>query len=327
MDTSSRVVPGSRRGGLAVPSHLADRATWSRALRIAFVVVVAAVFVKVAIADIDELREVDFQVTPGWLLLAAPCTFVASVLLPFAWRQLVAATGHVVAARRAVRIWCLSQTGRFVPTAAPAFASRAVLSGREGIPQPITLATMAVELALIVGVSTTVAAICLPSTTLATWARVAIAVAGTSGLLAGPFVLRSLSARVPRLDPHRAGGWSVRELYEAEFVVVVNAVAKSVAFVLLAAALVPVTGSEVLLLVGALNGGAVLGTIGITPAGLGVREGVIAGILSSRFGLGDAAALAVALRAWEILFECVWLVIVQHATFREPRDMLGAAEQ
>jgi uncharacterized membrane protein YbhN (UPF0104 family) len=301
-------------------------ATWSRALRIAFVVVVAAVFIRVAITDVDELRHVDFEITPGWLLLAAPGTFVASLLLPFAWRQLVAATGHVVSGRRALRIWCLSQTGRFVPTAAPAFASRAVLTAREGVPQPITLATMAVELALVVGVSTTVAAICLPSTTVVTWVRAATAIAGSAALIAGPFVLRWLSARVPRLDPHRTGGWSVRELYEAEMLVTANALAKSVAFVLLAAALVPVAGKDVLLLVGALNGGAVLGTIGITPAGLGVREGAIAGILSTRFGLGDAAALAVALRAWEIVFEGVWLAIVQHPTFRAPSDLLTAAE-
>jgi uncharacterized membrane protein YbhN (UPF0104 family) len=246
--------------------------------------------------------------------------------LPLAWRQLTAASGHVIEGRRAIRIWCLSQTGRFVPTAAPAFASRAVLSAREGIPQPVTIATMAVELALIVGVSTTIAAVFVPSATVATWLRVIVAVGGVAGLAVAPFVLRRLSARVPRLDPHRAGGWAVRELYRAESLVIANAIVKSVAFVLLACALVPVAGRDVALLIGALNGGAVLGTIGITPAGLGVREGAIAGILSTRYGLGDAAALAIALRAWEIAFECIWLVIVQHSAFRAPSDALAAVE-
>jgi uncharacterized membrane protein YbhN (UPF0104 family) len=49
--------------------------------------------------------------------------------------------------------------------------------------------------------------------------------------------------------------------------------------------------------------------VGITPAGLGVREGVIAGLLAARFGAGNAAAFAVAFRAWDFAFELVWIAI------------------
>jgi uncharacterized membrane protein YbhN (UPF0104 family) len=52
-----------------------------------------------------------------------------------------------------------------------------------------------------------------------------------------------------------------------------------------------------------------VGMVGITPAGLGVREGVIAAALGARFGLGEAATLAVLYRAWDFVFELVWLVI------------------
>jgi len=49
--------------------------------------------------------------------------------------------------------------------------------------------------------------------------------------------------------------------------------------------------------------------IGITPAGLGVREGVMAAILASRFGLSDAAAFALLSRAWEFGFEMAFLAV------------------
>tara|TARA_B100000674_G_scaffold216319_1_gene177405 strand:- start:120 stop:347 length:228 start_codon:yes stop_codon:yes gene_type:complete len=47
--------------------------------------------------------------------------------------------------------------------------------------------------------------------------------------------------------------------------------------------------------------------IGVTPAGLGVREGVMAAILASHFGLVDAAAFALLSRAWEFSFEMLFL--------------------
>tara|TARA_Y100000588_G_scaffold325139_1_gene358717 strand:- start:567 stop:818 length:252 start_codon:yes stop_codon:yes gene_type:complete len=51
----------------------------------------------------------------------------------------------------------------------------------------------------------------------------------------------------------------------------------------------------------------VAGMIGITPAGLGVREGVMTAILASRFGLADAAAFSLLVRAWEFGSEMLFL--------------------
>ena len=53
----------------------------------------------------------------------------------------------------------------------------------------------------------------------------------------------------------------------------------------------------------------VAGMVGVTPSGLGVREGVMAALLHTRFGLGNAAALAVALRGYEFVIELVWLAV------------------
>jgi hypothetical protein len=100
----------------------------------------------------------------------------------------------------------------------------------------------------------------------------------------------------------------------------------SAAFVAFSAAVLPARGGDVWLLAGALNAAAVLGTVGITPAGLGVREGILAALLQHRFGLGDAAALAVAARVWDVAFELLWLALVQHRAFRSGAQS-GAANR
>jgi glycosyltransferase 2 family protein len=285
---------------------------------------VAAAVAKVVADNTSELRDVDLRLRPAWLLLAAPLSFLAGPLLPLAWRELLRASGHDLPRAVAVRAHYLGQTARYLPTGLVAFASRAVLAARLGVPQAVTVATVAVELGLIVTVGGGLAAACLPSTELARGLRLAIAGGSLLVLLAGPWLLRLASGRIPRLDPHRAGGWDGARLYGAEAGFVANAVAKTVAFVVLAAALLPVGGDDVLLLAGAFNAATTLGTVGITPAGLGVREGVLAALLQSRFGLGDGAALAAAARVWDVGIELLWLGVVQHRTFRGDPALAGA---
>jgi glycosyltransferase 2 family protein len=288
-----------------------------KAAQAAFVLLVAAAVAKVVADNTAELRDVDLRLRPGWLLLAAPVSFLAGPLLPLAWRRLVAASGHRLAPGAAVRSWYLGQTARYLPTGLVAFASRAVLVSRFGVPQAVTLATVAVELALIVVVGAGLAAACLPSTELAGPLRVLVAGGAVGALALGPWLLRAASGRVRRLDPRRAGGWDVGQLYAAELGFVANQVAKTVAFVVFAAGVLPVAGDDVLLLAGAFNAATTLGTVGITPAGLGVREGVMAALLQGRFGLGDGAALAAAARVWDVGIELVWLAVVRHRTFRD----------
>ena len=84
-----------------------------------------------------------------------------------------------------------------------------------------------------------------------------------------------------------------------------------------ATALLPVRAGDVALLIGAVNAAAVGGMIGVTPAGIGVREGILAALLRHRFGLGDAAAVAIALRVWDLLFELTWLAIIAAARMRK----------
>lgn len=287
-----------------------------RAAQALFVLVVAAAFVRVAADNASELDDVDLHLRPLWLAAALPTSLLAGPLLPLAWRQVVRATGHDLSAPRAIRSWYLGQTARYLPTGLVAFASRAMLLAPLGVPQAVTLATVAVELLLIVIVGGGLAAAFLPSSELAFPLRVLIASGSGVALLAGPRLLPAASRRVPRLDPHRRGGWSVRDLYLAELGFLANGVAKGLAFVVLASAIQPVGASDVLLLMGTFHAANTLGTVGITPAGLGVREGAVAALLAARYGLGDAAAIAVVARVWDTGIELLWLAAVHHRWFR-----------
>ncbi|HEV2368650.1 MAG TPA: hypothetical protein VGR90_02165, partial [Acidimicrobiales bacterium] len=73
---------------------------------------------------------------------------------------------------------------------------------------------------------------------------------------------------------------------------------------------------DVALLMGAWNAGSVAGLVSIAPGGLGVREGVMTLILRARYGFGDAAALAVVLRAWDLCIDLAWLAAARVAGAR-----------
>ena len=84
---------------------------------------------------------------------------------------------------------------------------------------------------------------------------------------------------------------------------------RAIATTCLAAGFLSIGSEDIPLIVGAAYAGVAAGMIGITPAGLGVREGVMTAVLANHFGLSDAAAFAVVSRAWEFGFEMVFLVV------------------
>ncbi len=98
-------------------------------------------------------------------------------------------------------------------------------------------------------------------------------------------------------------------MHEATLVYGVNATLKSARWLMIAAGVLTVHGSDIPLLIGAEALGVLAGLIGITPAGIGVREAVIAGALRDRFGFADAFALAIIARAWDFVVELVWIGI------------------
>jgi uncharacterized membrane protein YbhN (UPF0104 family) len=268
-----------------------------RAGRIAFALVLLVVLGVVAARHFDELRDVDLDPAPQWLAVAAVLTFVGGALLPLAWRETVAAYGTELPRAVALRVWCLSQVGRFVPGSVVLVASRVVLAGKAGVSRRLAGFSLALELGLIL-VWSVFFATGLPSSRAPGPVRLAVAVVAAATLLALPQLLRRGPGTV-----HRPTMYGAIALYGVNNLVTTS----GAAFV--AYSLHQTAARDLILVVAAVNLALVVGMIGITPAGLGVREGTIALLLAPRFGAGNAATIAVAMRAWDFLFELVWIGI------------------
>lgn len=293
--------------------------------RWAFAAVLVVVLVLAAAKNADQLRDVELQLQLGWLLAAIPFTFLGGLLLPLAWRHVLFAYGQELSRATAVRVWCVSQASRFVPTGVALVASRVLLSAKEGVSRSLAGASLGVELGLMLlwgGFYTA----WLPSYWLPGPLRALIMVGSVGALLALPWLLRLVGRFLPRFPSIAPDALRVRHLYEASLLYGVNDLVRCFGFVFVTAALHTIDGSDVFRVTAAINLGVVVGMVGITPAGLGVREGVVAALLAPRFGLGNAAAMAAAYRAWDFLFELVWIGIAVRWERRTRRTLPGHAD-
>ncbi|MCU1463409.1 MAG: hypothetical protein JWO37_3484 [Acidimicrobiales bacterium] len=289
-----------------------SRSTALKGARIAFALLVAAFLVKVGVDNASQLRHVHLRARPRPLIAGAPLVVLAGLLLPLAWRRLVSAWGTDVPARVALRIWVLSQASRYLLTGVATLASRTALSAKAGVARSLAAASTLVEIGILVVLAAVGAAACLPSRVLAAPVRLAAVIVGLAALAALPVVLRFGGRALPRLHALRPEALRTGRLYETVAIDAASIALRCLAFVLFAIGLLPHVGvGDGFLLAGALQAAALVGLIGFTPAGLGVREGVLAGLLHRglpQVTLGDAAAVAVAWRAYEFVFEVGWVV-------------------
>ena len=287
-----------------------------------FAVVLIGLLALAAADNAEKLKHVRLQLQPGWALAAIPFTFVGGLALPLAWRHVLFAYGVALDRATAVRVWCVSQASRYIPTGVALVASRLVLSSQVGVPRSLAGASLALELGLIL-VWGGFYISWLPSYWLAGPLRLLLAGGAIGVLLALPWLLRIVGRFLPRFPAIAPMALRVRHLYEAIGLYGVNDLVRCMGLTLVTASLHTIDASDFFRVTAAVNLGFVVGMVGITPAGLGVREGVVAALLAPRFGLGTAAALSVAYRAWDFIFELVWLGIAvpwERRSRRDPRS-------
>ena len=275
--------------------------------RTALALAVAGVLFLVGRSNAHDLGRVHLRLEAGWLLASIPLYAIASLCLAVGWDAELAAFGHRLRLVTAVRVWWRAQLARYVPTGLAAFASRAALARNEGVPASLGAASLAVELACLIGWGSLIAAVGVPSSLLSTPGRLVLGIGAAGGLASLPVLYPRLAGLTKRFSTLANLECDRPRLYLAEGWYGVSVAVKSVAFVVFAAALTSVHLGDAWLLSGGVQGAAVVGIIGITPAGLGVRETAMVGLLSHRLGTADAAALAVAWRAYEFAFELAWL--------------------
>ncbi len=319
----------------------------------------------VAISRWDSLTEIDLTLSGQWLVPASLTAIAASLLLVFSWRELLTAYGSSLDLGRAVRIWSFSQTTRYLPSGLVPIAARSWLAAPTAVPRLVVGMSVVVETATLLGWTVVATAIWAPGDWIHPALRIALGLAALAGLVTLPFTLAGVrlggrgratswvSKRIAGLLGRFGASEELREslvggLLQANHYGVWRAAglygtavaARLASFALLAAAVLPLgaagntasavadtasTASDIWLVVGASAVSLVVGMVGITPAGLGVRETLLTTLLTARFGLGDALAFSVALRAWEIVLELLFLAVAAYVGRRSANTLQANA--
>jgi uncharacterized membrane protein YbhN (UPF0104 family) len=285
------------------------RKYFAKTFQVAVTVATVVVVLRVANQHKSELGDIEVSWNVKWLIAAGVGTTIANLLLPLGWKQILFSLGESIRTRRAVRIWTLAQTARYIPTGIFAVVSRVQLAAREGIARSSTLFSVAVETLILVGWALFLCAVYLPSEALHWALKVLLSSTLLIALLTLPWTFSKAAKGLQRLLARDIPALSTGYLIQGIGTLGASIFVRAVGTVCLAAGILDITSADIGVIIGATYVGVVAGMIGITPAGLGVREGVTTALLVSHFGLADAATFALFGRAWEFAFEILFLAI------------------
>ena len=295
------------------PAH--PRARW--ALRVGLVLVVA-IFVALAVGgQWSRLPDFPWRLEPAWIGLAVLGFAVLLALHAEGWRQILIGMGHRLPSPLTRAIWAKSILARYVPTNALLVVTRVTLTGREGVPQRIALASIVYELSMQVAAALTVGAYFVVELDAlrevpARFLVVLVPVVAVIGLHPVIFhrIVDWVFARLGRealpLSLSFARVLAITALYAVSFLVAGAAVG---AF---SQGLYPIDPAGILALLASWSVGFGLAVVAFfSPAGLGAREAGLATALAAAMPTEVAVALAVLIR---ILVTSVELVFAGVST-------------
>ncbi len=291
--------------------------------------VVAGFFAFALSSRWHQVSAVKWSLDLKFFALACLALTLSYALVAGLWAvALASVTPTAVAA--GVRIWFLANLARYVPGNVWSFVGAVELARRTGAPRRTTLAVMALTQALSVGLALLVG---LP-VLLAEWARlgrpallglaVVVALALLVLVLWRPLE-RRVRASYPDLGPaldrllRRGGGGAgaAAPVLPRRGVVLGLAAGyvlywglTGLAFAALIRAIFPLPASAIPLAVAGYAAGYAVGFLSLlTPAGLGVREGVLVLALAPVMPAGPALVVALVSRLWMMVFELLGAVV------------------
>jgi hypothetical protein len=252
---------------------------------------------------------------PAYLVLATVLLAVSYAMVAALWAAALRRAAGLGLAR-GMRIWFASNLARYVPGNVWSFVGAVELARREGVARRTTLAVMtlaqllSVGTALLVGLPVLVAgrtrlgpAVALGGLAVGLAALLAVALRHRLAALLRrryPEVAAGELAPPPRTAAALAAGYG---LYW---------VVTGLAFAALIHSLRPLAAGDVPLAAAAYAAAYAVGFLSlITPAGLGVREGVLAVALVQIMPAGAALAVALLSRLWMMLVELLGAGLMQ----------------
>ncbi|MBU4185570.1 MAG: flippase-like domain-containing protein [Proteobacteria bacterium] len=274
-------------------------------------VVALIYFINQATANISALPPVYWDLNGCAGFAGAIVLNIVVILLGgYAWSLLLRASGESVANREVLIIFTLAQFAKYIPGNIAHHAGRIVLAKSRGFKLPRVLLTMSLEVGWNIVAACTLITVSLPligqkmfetSQALPSVFQLVLAIiAGITLPIIGGWVifswrpgpLRMLFGDAEVITP------GIRPLLFCLLIYMLCFFLMGLASDLLSRGLFGVTESYVCLLTGAFAVAWVAGFITPgAPAGLGVREAILLGILSPVYGSGIAAGIAIALRA------------------------------
>lgn len=264
----------------------------------AVLLVAVAVFVTRAIAvhwrEFSGL-ETALRIEPAWLVLAGVIVFAAYGLLIAAWRSVIVGWEERLAYRPAVRIWALSNLGRYLPGKVWSVAGLAVLARQSGVAAWAAVGAAVVTQAVAAGSGAAVVAATIPGAASPWWL-------GAAGVIAVVTVAAVAHPAAVRLWQRFVPGYTLRPLTGPAVVATTAAtvfswVAYGAAFWCVSRGVLGPTSLALGTATGVFALGYVIGLLAIVvPGGVGVREAVFIGALTPALGAGPAIAVSVASR-------------------------------
>jgi uncharacterized membrane protein YbhN (UPF0104 family) len=304
----------------SVPSKAPGRSRWLTAVVLA---VVAGFFVATLAARWNDVISLKWRLDPGLFAIATVLLALSYGLVALLW-GLALRRYAGTRASAGVRIWFLSNLARYVPGNIWSYVGAVELARREGVARRVTLAVMALTQVLSVGVAVAAG---LP-VLLAERARlgrpallgavVVVALAGLAVLFRGK-LLELARRRMPGFDPRELTPSAGTVAWLVAGYAVYWAVT-GLAFAALVAALHPLEAGDVPVVVAAYAAAYAAGFLALlTPAGLGVREGVLVVALAPVLPAGPALVVALVSRVWMMLVELAGAAVAHQVARRRAR--------
>jgi uncharacterized membrane protein YbhN (UPF0104 family) len=240
--------------------------------------------------------DVTFQIRPLWILAAAVTVLLTYGLLIEAWRRIVLGWSQTLNYRPAMRIWCLSNLGRYLPGKVWSIAGLAVLAQRAGVAGWAAAGSAVVMQMMAIGTGALVVSVGAPgvATPLALAGAVCLAGCVVLALTWEPMVDRIVRMVRPGTELRAL---PIQTALLATAVTLMSWVAYGMSFWMLAKGIFGEVDLSVFQATGVFAAGYIVGLLALfAPGGVGVRELVFIALLAPVLGSGGALALSVAAR-------------------------------
>ena len=262
----------------------------------------------------ESLRQHKWALRWAPLLLSVPLAAGWFLCRAWLWERLLDSFGYRVPYRRAFRTWVLSELARYVPGKIWIVVGRTYYSARDGVPASIVVTGMAFELALValsatgfflVRAAAASRLVHIPGLWVAIGALLLLA-------LAHPRIITPVvNAALRRLgQPMIPTQLHYRALLAMVAVCALMWLCMCGGFALLAVSIATVGAGDLIGIAASFPVAWVIALVSVVaPAGLGVREGVLAALLSGVLPEGMALVVALASRVWVTGVELVCAAI------------------